>query len=125
MLVETCRDIAGGDAQFTYVDGDYLLEQGVGEWMELPLWLQDPEAAGMHATEVSRAIGAGLVFRPLEDTIRGTLDEAETGRGRNGARAGSGDPRVVEGSVASQEWRDSTSYTMRPSVFGTSTRWVT
>jgi 2'-hydroxyisoflavone reductase len=77
-LVETCRDVAGSEARFTYVDGDYLVERGVGEWMELPLWLQDPEAAGMHATDVSRAIDAGLAFRPLTDTIRGALDEAET-----------------------------------------------
>ena len=77
-LAETCRDVAGSEADFTYVDGEYLVEQGVGEWMELPLWLQDPEAAGMHRTSVSRAIGAGLTFRPLKDTIRGTLDEAET-----------------------------------------------
>jgi len=77
-LVETCRDVAGSDADFTYVDGDYLLEQGVGEWMELPLWLQDPEAAGMHSTDVSRAIEAGLTFRPLTETVRGTLDDAQT-----------------------------------------------
>jgi 2'-hydroxyisoflavone reductase len=77
-LVETCRDVAGSDAGFTYVDGDYLVEQEVGEWMELPLWLQDPEAAGMHMTDVSRAIGAGLTFRPLTDIVRGALDEAET-----------------------------------------------
>lgn len=77
-LVETCRDVSGSDAGFTYVDGDYLGEQGVGEWMELPLWLQDPEAAGMHMTDVSRAIGAGLTFRPLTDIVRGTLGEAET-----------------------------------------------
>jgi 2'-hydroxyisoflavone reductase len=77
-LVETCRDVAGSDAAFTYVDGDYLLEQGVGEWMELPMWLQDPEAAGMHQTNVSRAIEAGLTFRPLTETVRGTLDEADT-----------------------------------------------
>lgn len=77
-LAETCRDVAGSDTHFTFVDGDYLVEQGVGEWMELPLWLQDPEAAGMHRTDVSRAIDAGLTFRPLEETVRGTLDEAET-----------------------------------------------
>jgi 2'-hydroxyisoflavone reductase len=77
-LAETCRDVAGSGANLTYVEGDYLAEQGVGEWMELPLWLHDPEAVGMHRTEVSRAIGAGLTFRPLEDTVRGTLDEAET-----------------------------------------------
>jgi 2'-hydroxyisoflavone reductase len=77
-LAETCRDVAGSDADFTYVNGDFLLEHGVGEWMELPLWLQDPEAAGMHRTDVSRAIGAGLTFRPLTDTVRGALNEAET-----------------------------------------------
>ncbi len=77
-LAETCREVAGTDASFTYVDGNYLAEQGVGEWMELPLWLHDPEAVGMHRTDVSRAIGAGLTFRPLEDTVRGALDGAET-----------------------------------------------
>jgi len=77
-LAETCRDVAGSDADFTYVDGSYLLEQGVGEWMELPLWLQDPETVGLHTTDVSRAIDAGLTFRPLTDTVRGALDEAVT-----------------------------------------------
>jgi 2'-hydroxyisoflavone reductase len=77
-LAETCRDVAGSEATFTYVDGDYLAEQGVDEWMELPLWLHDPEAVGMHMTDVSRAIDAGLTFRPVADTVRGTLDEAET-----------------------------------------------
>jgi 2'-hydroxyisoflavone reductase len=78
VLAETCRDVAGSDARFTYVDGDFLVEHGVGQWMELPLWLEDPEAVGMHMTDVSRAVGAGLTFRPLTDTVRGTLDEAET-----------------------------------------------
>ena len=77
-LANTCREVAGSDANFTYVDGDYLLEQGVGEWMELPLWIQDPDSVGMHMTDVSRAIREGLTFRPLEDTVRGTLDEAKT-----------------------------------------------
>jgi 2'-hydroxyisoflavone reductase len=77
-LAETCRDISDSNATFTYVDGDYLAEQGVGEWMELPLWLHDAEAVGMHKTDVSQAVGEGLAFRPLEDTVRGTLEEAET-----------------------------------------------
>ncbi|MEK6274590.1 MAG: NAD-dependent epimerase/dehydratase family protein [Actinomycetota bacterium] len=77
-LAETCRDVAGSDARITYVDGDYLAEQEVGQWMELPLWLHDDDAVGMHQTDVSRAIGAGLTFRPLEETVRGALDEAET-----------------------------------------------
>ena len=76
-LAETCRDVAGSDATFTYVDGEYLLEQGVDEWMELPLWIQAADAVGMHMVDVSRAVGRGLRFRPLSETVRGTLDEAE------------------------------------------------
>ena len=44
----------------------------------LPLWLADPEWVGMNQAEVSRAEAAGLSHHPLEDTIRGTLDEAKT-----------------------------------------------
>ena len=42
--------------------------------MELPLWLPDPEWAGMHSTDVSAAVAAGLRFRPLAETIRGAAD---------------------------------------------------
>jgi 2'-hydroxyisoflavone reductase len=44
--------------------------------MELPMWLY--EDAGLHAADVSRGVGAGLTFRPLEETVRGTHDLAET-----------------------------------------------
>jgi hypothetical protein len=30
----------------------------------------------MNQADVSRAVAAGLTFRPLEETIRGALDEA-------------------------------------------------
>jgi 2'-hydroxyisoflavone reductase len=59
------------DADVTWVSDEFLQEHEVGPWMELPLWLPDPEWAGMHATDVSRAVAAGLRFRSLEDTISG------------------------------------------------------
>jgi 2'-hydroxyisoflavone reductase len=77
-LVETCRDVAGSDATFVWVDGAFLAEHEVGEWMELPMWIHDPEWVGMHRAEVTRAIEAGLTLRPLADTVRATLDGAET-----------------------------------------------
>ena len=52
---------AGADV--TWVSDEFLQEHEVGPWMELALWLPDPEWAGMHATDVSRAAlggGAGL-----------------------------------------------------------------
>jgi len=53
----------------------------VGEWMELPLWLSDPDAAAMHQIDVSRAVAAGLTFRPVEETVRDTLEHAATVEG--------------------------------------------
>ena len=43
--------------------------------MELPLWLA---MAGAMEANVERAPAAGLTLRPLEETARGTLEDAET-----------------------------------------------
>jgi 2'-hydroxyisoflavone reductase len=75
-LLDTCREVAGSDAEFVWVEEEFLIEQEVGQWMELPMWLH--EDVGIHATDVSRAVDAGLVFRPLAETIRGALEHAET-----------------------------------------------
>ena len=64
---------------FTYVDGDYLARAGRGRMDGAPaLAPGSRRRPACTVTDVSRAIGAGLAFRPLEDTVRGTLDEAET-----------------------------------------------
>ena len=72
-LVETCRRVAGSEAEIVWVDADFVAEQGIGEWMELPLWLHAPEYAGMLAIDPSPAFAAGLETRPLEETVRDTL----------------------------------------------------
>lgn len=61
--------LAGADV--TWVPDEFLQEHEVGEWMELPLWIADPALAGLHETDVSRAVAAGLGFRPLDETIAG------------------------------------------------------
>ena len=66
----------------TWVSDEFLQRHEVGPWMELPLWLPGPEWAGMHATDVGRAVEAGLRFRPLAETIGGAADApAEDGVG--------------------------------------------
>ncbi len=76
-LLETCRTVAGTDSRITWVTDEFLIEHEVGEWMELPLWIADPALAAADQVDVRRAVSAGLKFRPLADTIRGTLDEAQ------------------------------------------------
>jgi len=72
-LFATCLDVSGSDAQFVWVDPEFLIEHEVGQWMELPMWLHEESSI-----DVSRAIAAGLSFRPVEETVRGTLELAET-----------------------------------------------
>ena len=77
-VLESCREVAGNDASFEWVSPELLNEHEVGEWMELPLWISDPGAVAMHEVDVSRAVDAGLTFRPLEETVRDTLEHAAT-----------------------------------------------
>jgi 2'-hydroxyisoflavone reductase len=77
-LLEACVDATGSDARLIWIPSEWLVEHDVGEWMELPLWISSPDSLGMHRVGNARAVAAGLTFRPLEDTIRATLAEAET-----------------------------------------------
>jgi 2'-hydroxyisoflavone reductase len=80
-LLDTCRTVARSDARITWVTDAFLVEHEVGQWMELPLWLADPALAAADDVDVSRALAGGLVFRPLEETVRATIAEAETTEG--------------------------------------------
>jgi 2'-hydroxyisoflavone reductase len=74
---ETLERIAtavGADVRLVWVDDATLLAAGVEPWMELPLWLPKREGHdGMQRADISRAVAAGLTFRPLEETARDTL----------------------------------------------------
>jgi 2'-hydroxyisoflavone reductase len=67
-----CRAAAGTDVRFTWADEDFLLAQGVIPFRDLPLWVPVSEA-GFGAVDISRALAAGLTFRPLDVTARDTL----------------------------------------------------
>lgn len=74
-VLETCVRVAANDAHLTWVDTRFLLEQGVAPWTDLPAWLPSLEAGHAYWTlDVSKAIRAGLTFRPLDVTVRDTLD---------------------------------------------------
>jgi 2'-hydroxyisoflavone reductase len=75
-LVEACLRVTGSDATITWVDDGFLLAAGVGEWMELPLWLVSREHRHLVEVDASRAVTAGLSFRPLEETVRATVSDA-------------------------------------------------
>lgn len=66
-VLEAC-----GEADVVWVDDRFLLDAGVEQWSDLPLWISatDPDWAGFMLVDVSRARAAGLTFRPLAETVR-------------------------------------------------------
>jgi len=77
-LLDTCREVSGSDARFVWIEGKFLLDQEIGQWMELPLWIEDESDKGLHRADTARAKATGLTTQPLSDTVQATLDHAET-----------------------------------------------
>jgi hypothetical protein len=80
-LKARCERAVSEDARITWVSPEFLADQGVGQWMELPLWIRDPQLAYADRVDVRRALAAGLELRPLEDAVRGPLEDVETTEG--------------------------------------------
>ena len=57
--------------------------------MELPLWIRDPEFAGMLSVPVERAVAAGLTTRPLAETVADTLAWIRSGEAPDDVPGGS------------------------------------
>jgi 2'-hydroxyisoflavone reductase len=74
-FLEECRAATGGDARLVWVDEKFMLDAGLGQWMEVPLWTDssDERSRYFQAISVERAVAAGLKFRPLAETVRDTL----------------------------------------------------
>lgn len=68
-LLETCREVSGSDATFTWVSDAFLQENGV----HLPLWW--PEGpGGLEVVDKAKALAHGLTLRPPAATVRDLLD---------------------------------------------------
>jgi 2'-hydroxyisoflavone reductase len=72
-LLRTCMHHASQPSDLRWVPAEFLLNEGVEPWSDLPLWLPDPAYAGMNAFNCEKAFRAGLYIRPLAETINATL----------------------------------------------------
>ncbi|HEX8735666.1 MAG TPA: NAD-dependent epimerase/dehydratase family protein [Pyrinomonadaceae bacterium] len=79
-MLEEIKNASGSDARFTWVNEDFLNQEKVGAWGEMPLYLSESseELKGFLAANVDKALQTGLEFRPLRETIRDTLDWRKT-----------------------------------------------
>lgn len=64
------------DTQFRHCSDEFLRENGIGEFMELPLWINQELAESFMTFRINKAIDAGLRFRALGETIRDTWEWA-------------------------------------------------
>jgi len=88
-LLEACKQVSGSDANFKWMSLEFMKQNNVEEWSDMPVWVPDNEEnQGFSRVDISKAIKAGLKFRPLEDTVRDTIDWANTRPADHAWRAG-------------------------------------
>ena len=74
-LLRTCSHISHKDVSLTWVNEDFLIEHGVQDWVELPLWLSyQRNMPGFFNVDAKKANQAGLTFSPLTHTISAVID---------------------------------------------------
>lgn len=77
-VLDVCRGTTGSDARFVWMDEQFMLDAGLGPWMEVPLWIplsgDDDVNRYFMGISVEKAVAAGLKFRPLSETVRDTLE---------------------------------------------------
>jgi len=79
-MLEACAARSDTETSLHWLPDDFLLQHEAGAWIELPLWIpeSEPLARGFFSFVSDRAVALGLTFRPLAETIRATLDWAQT-----------------------------------------------
>jgi 2'-hydroxyisoflavone reductase len=78
-LLDVSKEVAGSNADFKWASIDFLNQHKVEAWSDMPTWVpDDEEGIGFSRINVSKAIDAGLTFRPLEETVLDTLAWAQT-----------------------------------------------
>ncbi|HEY5728755.1 MAG TPA: hypothetical protein VIS72_01795 [Anaerolineales bacterium] len=73
-MLDTCKQVSGSDVNFQWASVDFLKENNVQEWSDMPVWVPDNEEnRGFSRIDASKAIKAGLTFRPIADTVQDTI----------------------------------------------------
>jgi len=72
LLAEAAR-VTGSAAELVWLTPEQVEEAGVEPWTELPIWAPPVgEIGALHDGDVSAAMDAGLVCRPMEETVADT-----------------------------------------------------
>ena len=88
-MLEHCSKASGSHPRVTWMDDQFLLENGVTPFSELPFWLPLETHKGFFAIDCRRAFASGLVCRRLLETAYDTLawDRAAGSQGQIGLKS--------------------------------------
>lgn len=81
LFIAACRAAADHTGPIVLAEESWLVDQGVQPWSgprSLPFWLPDRDWYGMNARSNARAIGSGLVLRPLAQTVADAISSRAT-----------------------------------------------
>jgi 2'-hydroxyisoflavone reductase len=62
------------NAHPTWIPADFLAKEKIAPWSDMPVWIPAKgDFAGFADANVSKAVAAGLTFRPIQTTVNDTL----------------------------------------------------
>jgi 2'-hydroxyisoflavone reductase len=70
-MLDQIKDALHSSATFTWLPAEFLQQQKVQAWSDMPVWAGDE--LGLARTKIDRSLAKGLTFRPLAETARDTL----------------------------------------------------
>ncbi len=71
-LLDACRDALGSDASFVWASDEFLRDNEVTPYTEMPLWVAG--SSGFNAVNIDKAVAAGLRTRDVAETVRDTAE---------------------------------------------------
>jgi 2'-hydroxyisoflavone reductase len=95
-LLETCKQVSSSDANLIWASAEFIAENTIASWSELPVWIPESEGRGFSRVGNARARAAGLKFKPTEEIVRETLEWAGTRPDAYELRAGLKPDREAE-----------------------------
>lgn len=90
VTLEECKRVSESNASFTWVSDDFLIQEKVRAWSEMPLWIPDnaSKLRGFMYINCDKAFNAGLSLRSLSDTVGDILTWRATNSLSKELRAG-------------------------------------
>ena len=74
-MLDACKAASKNEAKLTWANAEFLEEQHVSAWMDMPVWIPPKgDSTGFHQRKCERAVKAGMKQRPIAVTAKETLE---------------------------------------------------